>query len=187
MNNEELETLRELQELRDKIIDAIADTMDLYGAAHSIGRLYGIMWFEGKPFTLDELKERMGMSKSNMSYAVRTLMQSRMVEKLPERVGRKELVKAEPDFFQAFQNFFTDKLQREIRVMRDAIDDVLPRLQEIILSLDTNEKTRLLALRDWHKLSHAIEYYKWLQSFVDLVKSGEIFRLVTIPNQENEQ
>ncbi|RKJ09184.1 transcriptional regulator, partial [Butyricicoccus sp. 1XD8-22] len=33
-------------ELRAQVIEAIAKTMDLYGANHSFGKLYGIMFFE---------------------------------------------------------------------------------------------------------------------------------------------
>jgi DNA-binding transcriptional regulator GbsR (MarR family) len=101
-----------------------------------------------------------------------------MVEKLPERVSRKELVRAEPDFFQAFKNFFSEKLQREIDLMQHAIDHTFPKLKDMILSLDTDEETRMMALHDFHKLSHAVDYYSWLHTFVDLIESGEIFHVL---------
>lgn len=72
-------------ELREKVIDAIAQTMDLYGVNYSFGKLYGIMFFEEKPLTLEEMKGYMNMSKSNMSYAVRSLVDSGMVTQLEEK------------------------------------------------------------------------------------------------------
>lgn len=163
------------EELRRKVVKAIADTMDLYGATHSFGELYGIMYFEDKPMTLEEMKNRMNMSKSNMSYAVRSLMTSQMVYKLPEKEQRKDLYQAETNFFLAFQNFFTIKLQREIDVMTEAINDVLPELTEIILDLDTPEEERQLCLQDLHKLRHALSYYTWLQQFVYDLREGRYF------------
>jgi len=164
------------EQIRGKIIDAIAQTMDLYGANYSFGQLYGIMFFEDKPMTLEEMKQQMNMSKSNMSYAVRSLMDSKMIMKLDEKLERKDLYVAETDFFQAFQNFFAAKLQREIDVMLGAINEVIPPLSEIILDIDTEGEERLLCLKDLNKLRHGIEYYSWLQQFVDGLRNGEFFR-----------
>ncbi|MBB3150671.1 DNA-binding transcriptional regulator GbsR (MarR family) [Paenibacillus endophyticus] len=163
------------EQIRGKIIDAIAQTMDLYGANYSFGQLYGVMFFEDKPMTLEEMKQHMNMSKSNMSYAVRSLMDSKMIMKLDEKQERKDLYVAETDFFQAFQNFFAAKLQREIDVMLGAINEVIPPLSEIILAKETEEEERQLCLKDLHKLRHGIDYYSWLQQFVDGLRSGSFF------------
>ncbi|MEK4487349.1 winged helix DNA-binding protein [Psychrobacillus sp. FSL H8-0484] len=156
-----------LSELRNHIIDAIAQTMDLYGANYSFGKLYGIMFFEDKPMTLEDMKEYMNMSKSNMSYAIRSLLDSRMVTKLEEKKDRKDLYVAETDFFQTFRVFFTMKLQREIDVMLGAINKVLPELSEFVLSEDLSDEERQESLRDLNKLRHGVEYYTWLQQFVN--------------------
>ncbi|WP_138754781.1 GbsR/MarR family transcriptional regulator [Paenibacillus sinopodophylli] len=171
------------EQMRGKMIDAIAQTMDLYGANYSFGQLYGVMFFEDKPMTLEDMKQHMNMSKSNMSYAVRSLMDSKMVMKLDEKQERKDLYVAETDFFQAFQNFFAAKLQREIDVMLGAINEVIPSLSEIILTIDTPEDERQLCLKDLHKLRHGVEYYNWLQQFVDGLRSGSFFQK---PNQSGE-
>jgi DNA-binding transcriptional regulator GbsR (MarR family) len=164
------------EQIRGKIIDAIAQTMDLYGANYSFGQLYGIMFFEDKPMTLEEMKQQMNMSKSNMSYAVRSLMDSKMIRKLDEKLDRKDLYEAETDFFQAFQNFFASKLQREIDVMLGSINEVIPSLSAIILDIETGHEERQLCLKDLHKLRHGVEYYSWLQQFVDGLRGGELFR-----------
>ncbi|UVI33565.1 GbsR/MarR family transcriptional regulator [Paenibacillus spongiae] len=158
------------------MIEAIAETMDLYGGTHSSGKLYGIMFFENRPMTLDEMKTQMNMSKSNMSYAVRALVESRMVKKLDEKQERKELHAAEVDFFLAFRNFFSHKLQREADVMTEAIDQALPELTELILKEHITDEERKLALQDLHKLRHAKNYYEWLQQFVDALRRGDFFK-----------
>ena len=163
-------TLRE--KLRVQVIDAIAETMDLYGVNYTFGQLYGIMFFEDRPMTLEEMRQSMNMSKSNMSYAVRALTESKMVTKLKEKDDRKDLYEAETNFFKAFQSFFTAKLQREIDVMTGAINAVIPALSEMILELNTTEEERRLCLEDLHKLRHAAGYYEWLQQFVNDLRDG---------------
>lgn len=172
---EENELLSRREQLLRPMIDAIAQTMDLYGANYSFGQLYGIMFFEDRPMTLEEMKKTMNMSKSNMSYGVRSLMASRMVTKLEEKRDRKDLYVAETDFFQAFKNFFTLKLQREIDVMREALQDVMPELDLLVRAEDTPEEERQSCLRDLEKLRHAVDYYNWLQRFVDGLEEGEYF------------
>ncbi|WP_440114635.1 GbsR/MarR family transcriptional regulator [Paenibacillus sp. QZ-Y1] len=163
------------QELREKVIEAIAGTMDLYGVNHSFGQLYGIMYFEDRPMTLEEMKTSMNMSKSNMSYAVRSLTDSQMIYKLEEKKERKDQYVAETDFYRTFQNFFGAKLQHEIEVMQQSIQEVVPELSELILAESTSAEEREQSLKDLHKLKHAQQYYVWLQGFVDQLRSGEFF------------
>ncbi|CAI6086237.1 HTH-type transcriptional repressor OpcR [Cohnella sp. JJ-181] len=161
--------------IRHQVIDAIAETMDLYGANYTFGQLYGVMYFEDKPMTLEDMQGYMNMSKSNMSYAVRSLLDAKMVTKLKEKEERKDLYAAETDFFQAFRNFFAAKLQREVDVMRGAIEAAIPELSEVILDAGTADEERQLCLRDLHKLRHAAGYYEWLQRFVDDLRAGVFF------------
>ncbi|ASA25233.1 GbsR/MarR family transcriptional regulator [Paenibacillus donghaensis] len=165
------------EQLLRPMIDAIAQTMDLYGANYSFGQLYGIMFFEDRPMTLEEMKNLMNMSKSNMSYGVRSLMASKMVTKLPKKRERKELYAVETDFFEAFRNFFSLKLQREIDVMKEALGSVMAELQELSEAADTPEEERMYCLRDLEKLQHAVKYYDWLQKFVDGLQEGDYFQL----------
>ena len=71
--------------------------------------------------TLEEMKNSMNMSKSNMSYAVRSLTESQMIYKLEEKKERQDQYLAETDFYRTFQNFFGAKLQRKVDVMLEGI------------------------------------------------------------------
>ncbi|MEK4251194.1 GbsR/MarR family transcriptional regulator [Paenibacillus sp. FSL W7-1287] len=164
-----------VDQLRAKVIDAIAVTMDLYGVNYTFGELYGVMFFEDRPMTLEEMQESMGMSKSNMSYAIRSLLNTQMVTKLKEKDERKDLYRAETDFFHTFQTFFANKLQREVDVMKEAISQAIPIYTDVIVDRDTEEVERKLCLEDLHKLKEALSYYDWLQQFVNQLKEGSFF------------
>ncbi|WP_246021929.1 GbsR/MarR family transcriptional regulator [Paenibacillus zeisoli] len=166
---------KEWIELRNRVIGAISVTMDLYGVTPSAGALYGTMFFEDEPMTLEEMKDKMGMSKSNMSYAARSLLDSRMIEKLDTKRDRKDLYRAQSDFYVTFRNFFSTKLQRERDVMMETIEQVLPDLKELILHPDTPEDIRQNALKDLHKLYHSVEFYSWMQQFIDMLQDGHLF------------
>ncbi|QQE79821.1 GbsR/MarR family transcriptional regulator [Alicyclobacillus sp. SO9] len=164
----------DISRLRKKLENAIASIMDWYNLTHSASELYSYMFFEDKPMTLEEMKVVMGMSKSNMSYAVRSLVNARMIYKLDYKEGRKELFRADPDFLSSFKNFLTSKLEREISVVTDTLEEVLPRLREISDKRDLEEHLRQDANRYLNKALHAKDYYQWLQEFVDKLNSENL-------------
>ena len=58
---------REKLELaRERVVDAVSNNMNLYGVSDSIGRLYGMLYFQDHPMTLDEMKEETGMSRKRV-------------------------------------------------------------------------------------------------------------------------
>ena len=75
------DTWSKLEEIREIVIHSIASNIDLYGVPHSIGRLYGTMYFHNEPMTLDEMRDALGMSKTSMSTGVRSLLDIKMVNK----------------------------------------------------------------------------------------------------------
>lgn len=161
----------EVQRLRQKMTDAISSIMDWYNLTPSASELYALMFFEDRPMTLEEMKDLMKMSKSSMSYAVRSLIESKMVYKLDYKQDRKELFRADPDFLSAFQKFLTSKLEREIQVVTCTIEEVMPKLKEMLENKDTSEDIRHEVNKDLNKVIHARNYYAWLQGFVNRLKS----------------
>lgn len=69
-----------MEEAKDKVIGAIAETMDLYGVTPAAANLYATMYFKDQ-MTLDEMRTELGMSKPSMSTSVRRLQEIDMVKK----------------------------------------------------------------------------------------------------------
>lgn len=75
----------QLEEARSDYIESLAETMRMYGLSPSMGRLFGIMFFHQEPMTLDEMRQRTGMSKTSMSTGVRELSRLKLVQKMDQR------------------------------------------------------------------------------------------------------
>ena len=97
----------QLETAKDIFINAIGETMDLYGINRSVGNLYGTMLFEDS-MTLDEMREELQMSKPSMSAGVKRLQEFDIVKQKFTRGSRKQHFIAEKDFFNFFSNFFQE-------------------------------------------------------------------------------
>ncbi|MBO8137077.1 MAG: GbsR/MarR family transcriptional regulator [Desulfotomaculum sp.] len=180
-NNVNSEEYKKLNEARDLIINAMAETMDFYGVTPSTGRLYGTMFFLEKPMTLDEMAKAMGMSKTSMSNTARTLLEKKVVEKVWQKGVRKDLYQAEQDFFKTFAEFFCHGWRREMEVNLKAINKAEPIIKELAESDD--EQVREAAQKDLKKLENAKKYYLWLEQLVEAVETGKIYEFIPKPEE----
>ena len=176
---------KELALARERVIDAISKNMNLYGVTESIGRLYGSLYFQEGPLTLDEMKEELGMSKTSMSTSVRTLTELKMVGKVWKKGVRKDLYQAEPDWYQTFIDFFTIKWRAGISINVSAMERSLAELQALLDDSTVNIEVKNQAKMDIKKLNDALEYYDWLNRLVDSLESQEIFKY--IPKNTDEK
>lgn len=175
-----------LERTRSMVIDALAQNMDLYGITPSAGRLYGLLFFSDKPLTLDEMKEELGMSKTSMSVAVRSLLELNMVEKVWVKGERKDLYTIKDDWYQCFFDFFTIKWRKAITINSIAMEKSLAKLQELINTPNTSEETRKKALMDIKKLEERIEYYDWQDRLINSFETKGILNFIPVGKKEEE-
>jgi len=165
-----------------EVINAIAETMDLYGITPSIGRLYATMYFKQSPMTLDEMKDELGMTKPSMSTAVRNLQEINIVRKIWRKGSRKDHFVAEKNFFNYFGRFFGSKWKREAEINLFAIKQAEDQLQEVIEDEQTGESLHKKARQDLEQLEDYKKYCYWLQQLADSIESGEIFDFLSADN-----
>lgn len=170
---------RVIQKARKRVIESIGQNMDLYGINLSIGHLYGLLFFQNKPMTLDEMREAMEMSKTSMSTGVRTLVDLKMVNKVWEKGARKDLYEVEMDWFQTFTDFFSLKWRKALEINLQALRRSKTELLELQGTMKAVRPELASMLdADIAKINEAIRYYLWLDRFIDALETGEIYSLV---------
>ncbi|MCM3674836.1 GbsR/MarR family transcriptional regulator [Peribacillus simplex] len=167
-----------LEEAESLVIDAIAETMDLYGVTHSIGRLYGVLYFSEEPMTLNQMSKSLGMSKPSMSTGIHSLVDIEMVQKVWRKGERKDLYKAEKDFFVSFLSFFCKKWDRELSVNMQAIEKATEKLNSLLDNPDVPDAIQQKARKDLRQLQDSTQYYLWLKKLVHAFRSKELFKMI---------
>ncbi|WP_019533461.1 GbsR/MarR family transcriptional regulator [Paenibacillus ginsengihumi] len=171
-----------IQKARKRVIESIGKNMDLYGVTLSTGHLYGMMFFQDKPMTLDDMGEGMGMSKTSMSTGVRTLLDLKMVHKVWEKGSRKDLYEVESDWHQTFADYFVIKWRKSVEMNLQAVRKSLAELERLAASDPDNAELQEVIAKDQAKMKEAVKYYLWLERLIDTFENGDIYQLV--PKEE---
>jgi DNA-binding transcriptional regulator GbsR (MarR family) len=169
--------LKTIDQARERIIHSMAQNMDLYGLNASIGRLYGTIFFNSRPMTLDEMTDALGMSKTSMSTGVRALIEINMVQKTWKKGVRKDLYSVEEDWHKSFISLLSNKWRKEIETNESEIQKSRLEL-ETLLSKTENGKIKEEIQRDLKKLNQSIEYYDWFKRLVDSFETGSIYEFI---------
>lgn len=167
-----------LQQARKRVIETIGNNMDLYGITQSTGHLYGLLFFQNRPMTLDAMGQAMEMSKTSMSTGVRTLVDLKMVNKVWEKGSRKDLYQVELDWFQTFADFFSLKWRKASEMNLHALRKSKAELQALAIKYSEDETFIQQMQADMSKIDEAIRYYLWLNRLIEAFESGDIFQLV---------
>ncbi|MEC0270573.1 GbsR/MarR family transcriptional regulator [Paenibacillus anseongense] len=167
-----------IQKARKRVIESIGKNMDLYGITQSIGHLYGMLFFQNKPMTLDDMREAMEMSKTSMSTGVRTLVDLKMVNKVWEKGSRKDLYEVEMDWFQTFSDYFSLKWRKALEINLSSLNKSKKELNQLNQQYPDDAALQAILQTDLDKIDEAIRYYQWLDRLIDSFETGDIFNLI---------
>jgi DNA-binding transcriptional regulator GbsR (MarR family) len=122
---------KDLIAVHNSMLDGLSQLADYFGFSKVMGQLYGVLLLNGDPLSLDELLERLDISKASVSMNMRTLEQLGMVRQvwLRGKSDRRKYYEAETDLLQIVTNILSR------REMRD-VDRALNVLQDSIEKLD---------------------------------------------------
>lgn len=167
--------IKVIEKSRQRVMDSIGTNMDLYGVTMSIGHLYGNMYFHNGPVTLDEMGQEMGMSKTSMSTGMRALVDLKMINKVWGKGSRKDLYEVERDWHQNFVDFFSIKWRKSMEMNINSLQKSLTELRKLQEQNYDNEQLTTYVEMDIERMTHAVQYYKWLGQFIDALETGKIF------------
>ncbi|MHA6260077.1 GbsR/MarR family transcriptional regulator [Sporosarcina sp. CAU 1771] len=172
-----------LENARKRITESIAQNIHLYGLPPSAGRQYGTMFFQNKPTTLDDMSEKLGMSKTSMSTSSRALTEAKLVERVWERGVRKDLYEVKDDWYQSFIDTFTNKWGRSVSLHTAAIRRSLSEIEQLIEDDTISPEVLAEAKIDLEKLNYIKNYYAWLGRLIKAFETHEIFDLVPMEDE----
>jgi DNA-binding transcriptional regulator GbsR (MarR family) len=160
---------------RERVIEAMARSAEVYGMNRSYGRLYGVLYFAGESMSLDELATESDYAKSTVSTAMQALERYHLVRRTgdPEG-GRRVLFEAETDWWTVVQELMEGQVRREFRIMRRALDDAAESLDGVEGEEAERYRQRVERLRST---------YDQFEVMVDLFTRAPAERLLSVASK----
>lgn len=151
MSSEETATARE------RVIESMEQSAEVYGLSRSAGRIYGVLYFATEPLSIPELVEETGYAKSTVSTVTRKLTRIGLIHRRSsDGGGRRVQFTAEREVWFILQDVFQQYILREthatLRTLRRA-ENSLPN------DTDSPDQERIRELR---------ETYDDLQEIIEL-------------------
>jgi len=101
---------------RERVIESLEQSAEVYGLSRSAGRIYGVLYFATEPLSIPELVERTGYAKSTVSNVTRTLTRVGLIRRRSsDGGGRRVRFTAEREVWFILQDVFQRYVHRELR------------------------------------------------------------------------
>ena len=125
----------DLRRVHDSMLEGLGQLSDYFGFTKIIGQLYGTLMLSPDPLSLDDMVERLDISKASVSMNMRTLEHLGMVRQVYVRgsSGRRKYYEAETDYWEIMRNFLST---REMRDIDRAIHSLEENSQTLVEAMD---------------------------------------------------
>lgn len=121
---------KKLEMAEHKFIESIGKLCDCFGLNKIVAQLYAVLYLNDRPVSLDEMVEKLKVSKGNVSVNIRELERWNAVKSVWVKGSRKNYYEAELDLKKVISN----KLQTGIKKRLSEVSTMLEEFNEIIQS-----------------------------------------------------
>jgi DNA-binding transcriptional regulator GbsR (MarR family) len=130
MKAKHAELRRRLEEVEDRFVD-LWDTMSsLWGVSPTMARIHGQLYICGAALSMDDLMQRLGISRGNVSMNLSKLVEWGLVRRVHKRGDRRDYYESLSDVWEMFTLVANQRKRREIdpilNTLRQCRDDLTP-------------------------------------------------------------
>jgi DNA-binding transcriptional regulator GbsR (MarR family) len=128
-----------------RFIDAGGNTTHSFGLGRLLGRIFALLYLSPEPLCLEQISERLRISKASASIAVRQLASCRAVKKIESEGDRRDFYEVELNFGTILRNGLLPGIRKKFQSAGVQIERTLvasPVLQQVKTSARIEESSR---------------------------------------------
>lgn len=149
----------QFSQLEEEAIDYFVSFVQILGMPRSIGQIYGLMFVSTAPLAMDDIVERLEISKGSVSQGLTTLKGLGAISSLQVEGDRRDHYRAHLDVSKIVQHFFEENLEPRL----DHSEQRLAKMLELSNNEDETHQ-RLEALKRWQ--DRGKEFLPLIKSFL---------------------
>jgi DNA-binding transcriptional regulator GbsR (MarR family) len=129
-----------LSPLSQRFILHFGEMGSRWGINRTVGQIYALLYIQNQPLNADEIAERLGFSRSNVSMGLKELQSWRLVKLLHRPGDRREYFEPPKDVWDIFKALLEERRRREI-------EPTLSMLRDALLEQSTNNADQVAQQR----------------------------------------
>ncbi len=152
-----------LETVNTSIMDGMGQLASYFGFSKVMGQLFGTLMLSPEPLSLDDLMDRLSISKASVSTHMRTLEHMGIVREAWVKDDRRKYYRAEGDFWRILTNILSSRELRDVNQALHVLSENSDRLQKEIPNMGDEQKQlaefyidRLNQLQDFFQLAQVM-------------------------------
>lgn len=156
--------------VHESMLEGLGQFADYFGYSKVIGQLYGALLLSPKPLSLDDLKDRLQISKPSVSMNMRTLETLGAVRAVYVRGDRRKYYEADSDLWKVAQRILGSRELRDVELALRVLEENTRKLREVIPSL--SEENRKLAAFFLERIDALQDFFRFAQLLLQMILSS---------------
>jgi len=155
---------------RDNFIEGTGHLASTVGLSRVIGQLYAMLFFSDEPICLDDMAERLKISKGNASVNIRELEKLGMVRKVWIKGSRKDFYEAELDLEKLIKSGIVAAAKRRMDMLLETVvrtDNLVRKIKEM------NEEDKRTAEFYLKRLESVKQIHEFAEKMLKSIFEGE--------------
>ena len=105
---------RRLQEVEDQFVALWRTMSSLWGVSPTMAEIHGLLYISGAALSMDEIMDRLGISRGNVSMNLSKLVEWGLVRRVHKRGDRRDYYESLTDVWEMFTIVANQRKRREI-------------------------------------------------------------------------
>lgn len=158
-----------LESVHDDMLNGLGQLSDYFGFSKVFGQLYGALLMSPRPMSLDDMVERLSISKANVSINMRTLENMGMVRQVWVKgsSARRKYYAAETDFWEIISNILKGREMRDVGRALDVMDVNIKRLKNEAAAMSPDDRATAEVYID--RMRQMRELFEFARAMIEMI------------------
>ncbi len=152
-----------LDHVSTNTIEGLGQLASYFGFNKVMGQLYGVLMLSPEPLSLDDLMDKLGISKAGVSTHMRQLEHMGIVREVWVKDDRRKFYRAETDLWRILSGVLSSRELRDVNQALRVLDEntsrlrtALPTMTEVEQTQAQHYLTQLDQLQDFFRLAQLL-------------------------------
>src|SRR5437773_9621550 len=114
MKTAKADLTRRLEDVEDQFVELWGSMSSLWGISPTMARIHGLLYMSGAALSMDDIMERLAISRGNVSMNLSKLVEWGLVRRVHKRGDRQNYYESLRDVWEMFTLVATQRKRREI-------------------------------------------------------------------------